>query len=70
MTQEGSPLQAGNPYDDFERIFSHFASAEELTGSKREEEEEAGQKDDEDMPDAPTKPSVKYPLITDTGRRL
>lgn len=28
-----------NPYADFERIFSHFASAEELTGTQVDEGE-------------------------------
>lgn len=49
-------LQVENPYADFQRIFNHFTSAEELTGSKREAEK-PGSKEDIDMEEAP-KPKV------------
>lgn len=53
-------LQAGNPYADFERIFNHFASAEELTGSTREDSSRA-QPEDTDIIDAPQSPAVSPP---------
>ena len=53
-------LQASNPYADFERIFNHFATAEELTGPKREDESKAQNGDDSDMA-APPSPVVSLP---------
>ena len=53
-------MQDVDPYADFERIFSAFASAEEVTGAKvvKEEDEEDG----EDAGAAATsKPAVPLP---------
>ncbi|KAK9821340.1 hypothetical protein WJX81_008291 [Elliptochloris bilobata] len=38
---------ASNPYEDFQRVFSKFASAEEVTGAAPAEEEEAPDEDEE-----------------------
>lgn len=40
---------ASNPYEDFQRVFSKFASAEEVTGAAPAEEETAAE-EDEKMP--------------------
>ena len=53
-------MQDVDPYADFERIFSAFASAEEVTGAKvvKEEDEEEG---DDAGAATTSKPAVHSP---------
>ena len=55
-----SAQPASNPFEDFQRVFSKFASAEEVTGAAPAEDEEAAAEEDE----KPVKEEVGCPLAT------
>ena len=57
-TRVGCTAQpASNPFEDFQRVFSKFASAEEVTGAAPAEDEDAAAEEDE----KPVKEEVGHP---------